>query len=61
MYGDDDPAAPAPAKTGTVVINPLPAGIDVAWGPFDMHGNARKCVLDGYKSDYEAYPEEGIR
>ena len=29
---DDDPAAPAPpAKTGTVVINPLPNGIDAPW------------------------------
>ncbi len=29
---DDDPVAPAPpAKTGTVVINPLPNGIDASW------------------------------
>lgn len=50
---DDDPAAPAPAGTGTVVINPLPDGIDAPWelvGPAgyseDGTGGMTRAELD---------------
>jgi len=44
--GDDDPAAPAPVQTGTVVVDPSPDTIDAPWGLVGPAGYSEDGVGD---------------